>query len=67
MRFEVGKAYRHTTGLKMQVISEIDTYYYGKCLLGETDSAKLVPLGVAEDNAINWVEITIEEFKNREM
>ena len=41
---------------KMRIISEIDTYYYGHALLGETDKAEYVPVGIGEDYAVNWKE-----------
>ena len=54
--FDIGKCYEHTTGKKMRIISEIDTYYYGHALLGETDKAEYVPVGIGEDYAVNWKE-----------
>ena len=54
--FEVGKCYEHSSGQKMRILSEIDTYYYGHALLGETDKATYVPVGIGEDYAVNWKE-----------
>ena len=65
MKFQVGKCYQHTTGRKIRMLCEIDTYFYGHCILGETESAGFVPCGMEEENAINYVEC--EDFaKERE-
>lgn len=56
MIFENGKCYEHTTGQKMRIIAEIDTYFYGHCLLGETDTVTYVTVGIGEEYAVNWKE-----------
>lgn len=56
MIFELGRTYKHATGKKMRIIAEIDTYFYGHCLLGETDSADYVPVGMTEEHTVNWEE-----------
>lgn len=56
MKFQVGKCYQHTTGQKIRMLCEIDTYFYGHCILGETESAGLVPCGIEEEHTINYVE-----------
>ena len=56
MVFEVGKCYEHETGKKMRIIGEMNTYYYGHCLIGETDHATYMPVGQTEDNTVNWTE-----------
>ena len=56
MVFEVGKCYEHNNGMKMRIIGEMNTYYYGHCLIGETDRATYTPVGQTEDNAVNWTE-----------
>lgn len=56
MKFEIGKCYKHTSGKKMRIIAETDTYFYGHCLLAEYDSAEYIPVGAEEENAVNWVE-----------
>ena len=56
MIFEVGKCYEHTTGKKMRIIGEMNTYFYGNALIGETDLCEYVPVGTKEANAVNWKE-----------
>lgn len=64
MIFEVGKAYKHVLGYKILIIGEVDTYHYGKCLVGENNIGELKPVGKEEYNTIGFKEISIEEFKN---
>ena len=56
MVFEVGKCYEHKNGMKMRIIGEMNTYYYGHCLIGETDRATYMPVGQTEHNTVNWTE-----------
>lgn len=63
MRFEIGKCYQHTSGKKMRIIAEIETHFYGRCLLGETDGGDLVPVGEGESHFENWQEC--EDFANQ--
>ena len=64
MKFEIGKCYKHTYGKKMRIIAEINTYFYGHCLLAESNSAEYIPVGTEEENAVNWVEC--EDFAKGE-
>lgn len=54
--FEVGKCYEHTTGKKMRIISEVDTYFYGHGLLAETNTGQYEIVGMKEEHTINWKE-----------
>ena len=56
MKFELGKCYEHTTGQKIRMLQEIDTYFQGHCILGETDSRKYILCGFGEDDAVNYKE-----------
>lgn len=56
MVFEVGKCYEHTTGKKMRIISEVDTYFYGHGLLAETNTGQYEIVGMKEEHTINWKE-----------
>ena len=56
MVFEVGKCYEHESGMKMRIIGEMNTYYYGHCLIGETDRETYMPVGQTKDNTVNWTE-----------
>lgn len=63
MKFEIGKCYQHATGKKMRIIAEIETCFYGHCLLGETDDGYLKPVGKGESHFENWQEC--EDFANQ--
>lgn len=54
MVFEIGKSYKHTTGKEMTIIGELETKYWGFCLIGETSDCELIPVGRDEESAINW-------------
>lgn len=57
MNFEVGKTYRHTSGEIIRVLTEVDSYMYGKCLLGENDKGEFIPLSTEEWATENYEEV----------
>lgn len=62
MRFELGKYYQHTTGAKLYICGVGDTHYHGNSFIGENENGELSPVGRHEENAINFKEISKEEF-----
>ena len=62
MRFELGKYYAHTTGDKLYICGLCDTKIYGRCLMGENRNGDFIPVGQDKDSAVNWHEISEEEF-----
>ena len=62
MIFELGKYYQHTAGVKLHICGIGDTQYYGKCFIGENEFGELIPVGCTEVNAVNYAEITKDEF-----
>jgi len=61
--FEIGKCYRHTTGQEMHVIGELDTVMYGNTLVAETTkNTDLTCVGRSHHNAVNWKEISHQEW-----
>lgn len=60
--FKPGKAYQHTNGEKLLIHDYVDTYYYGKCLLAETDKANYKVVGDKEENSSNFKEIPMCDF-----
>ncbi len=64
MVFEVGKVYKHTTGIQIKILNEVDTTVHGKCLVAENVSGDLFPVGSDESNAANFTEITEAEWMN---
>lgn len=60
--FKPGKAYQHTNGEKLLIHDYVDTYYYGKGLLAETDKANYKVVGDKEENSVNFKEIPMCDF-----
>jgi hypothetical protein len=64
MKFELGKYYKHTTGSKLYICGLGETYYHGRCFIGENERGELFPIGNTQENAMNYKEITKEQFIN---
>lgn len=62
MKFELGKYYQHTTGTKIHICGLGETYYHGRCFVGENNNGELSPVGSDESSAVNFHEISKEEF-----
>lgn len=62
MKFELGKYYQHTTGAKLYICGLSETYYHGRCFIGENEHGELSPIGSSEENAMNYHEINKEDF-----
>ena len=62
MKFELGKYYQHTTGMKLHICGLSDTYYHGRCFVGENNKGELLPVGSDEASAVNFHEISKEQF-----
>lgn len=63
--FEVGKCYEHNTGKRIHIVAEAELdIYFSPCLIAETDSGGIIPVGKSEENAVNYHEITREEWLN---
>lgn len=64
MIFNVGKYYRHVgTGELLHIVGEVTTTMYGDCLVGEvTNNYDLVPVGKTKEYAINYEEISKDEW-----
>lgn len=64
MKFEIGKYYKHTGGGFLHICGEVKTHIWGHCLIAENKDGRLVPVGRDESNAVNWVEISEEQYIN---
>ena len=65
MVFEVGKCYEHISGRRMHVVAEVELdLYVSPCLIAETDNGEIIPIGETEEYAVNYFEITREEWLN---
>lgn len=63
MVFEIGKYYRHSTGICASIICEANTTMWGKTLVAErSDKNSLESFGGDEDAARGWEEITRDEW-----
>ena len=65
MKFEVGKCYEHNSGRRMHVVTEAELdCYISPCLIAERDDGELMPIDTDSEAAINWYEITRNEWLN---
>lgn len=62
MTFEIGKYYEHTTGSRLFIAGCMSSCVYGLCLIGENEFGEFSAIGRGEDDAINYAEITKEQF-----
>jgi hypothetical protein len=61
--FEVGKFYRHPSGHGLFIIGRASTIVFGDTLIAEqNNNSSFIAVGSDEENAINFVEITREEW-----
>lgn len=58
MVFELGKCYRHSTGLEMKIIGLANSTLYGVGYVGEMSDGEIRMVGTHQDNAIGWYQIT---------
>jgi hypothetical protein len=62
MVFEIGKCYRHESGLELKIVGEAIPTLYGQCLVAEGTDGNLHPVGMREENTLNFTEISEEEW-----
>jgi hypothetical protein len=62
MKFKNGRCYEHTTGQQIKIIGRCKSTMYGKCLIAETDEGEFVPVSTHEEAAVNFKEITHDEW-----
>jgi hypothetical protein len=60
MLFETGRCYKHTTGLSMHIIANLDTTLWGFTMIAEQSNGKLIP--VNRQSTDNWKQISREEW-----
>tara|TARA_R110000850_G_scaffold131596_1_gene252495 strand:- start:40 stop:258 length:219 start_codon:yes stop_codon:yes gene_type:complete len=63
-KFELGKYYRHNGGGEMHIVGVADTIMWGATFIAEEGNGQtLTPISMnSKDSAVNWFEITKEEF-----
>ena len=58
--FEVGKAYKHTSGQMIHIIGSVQTTRFGFCLVAESSwSDDLKPVGIGLKHTVGWHEIPL--------
>lgn len=64
LKFEVGKFYKHNTGICFAILCEVETTLYGKTLIAEQacGGSNIIAVGQDESAAANFHEITKEEW-----
>jgi len=65
MLFEIGKCYKHTTGIMLKIVCEAETTMWGNTLIAEEEGKYGHGLTTVGNNANcndNWSEITEEEW-----
>ncbi len=62
MCFQLGKYYKHTTGYCLHIVGALETTMWGLTLIAETTGNKLIAVGRDEASAVNYSEITKEEW-----
>lgn len=62
MKFELGKCYKHSTGKKIKIIGLAHSTFYGLGFVSENEFAEYSITGMEEENAMNFVEITNDEW-----
>jgi len=68
MVFEVGKYYEHTCGEKISVAARGLTRMWGDTLFAEHRAdGEITAVGKTADHAVNWHEITAEDFEAEEV
>jgi hypothetical protein len=65
MKFELGKFYEHTTGSRLYIAGVMQSMFYGMTFVGEDEYGEFSPVGSTEDNAVNYKEITKEQFLDK--
>ena len=64
MKFELGKYYKHNTGEELHIVGIVETTLYGLGYAAETTTTphELKVVGMREDHATNYFEITKEQW-----
>lgn len=60
--FEIGKYYQHSMGRRISILCWAETYFHGRCMIAEESDGCFTPVGADEANAVNWEEISREQW-----
>jgi hypothetical protein len=62
IKFELGKCYRHSAGSEVRIIGIGDSTIFGLGLVAEDNKGNFSIFGMTEEHAVNWEEITYQEW-----
>lgn len=63
VKFEIDKYYKHESRKIIHILGRVNTTSYGQCLVAETSSGDLEPIGDQhEDATIGWTKIDKNEW-----
>ena len=66
MKFELGRYYEHSGGGRIHIVALAQTRMWGTALLSESrEDGVIIPCGMSKANAVNWREITANEFAEK--
>lgn len=61
--FEIGKFYRHASGLEIHIVGDVNTTLYDKILVAEnSEDVCLRPVSIGPGVRDGWVEISDKEW-----
>lgn len=60
--FELGKCYAHNGGCQMKIVGIMDSTMFGTCFVGEEIGGKFIPVGMSNENFVNWYEISKDSW-----
>ena len=63
MQFEIGKYYKHSSGMCMHIIGGVKSTLYGWTLVGEQHKCSdFIPVGSSNTASVNWTETNEENW-----
>ena len=67
--FEIGKYYKHHTGITVKILCEAETKMRGNTFIAEKSGSvyhELISIGNNIEYDVHWIEVTEEEFDEKE-
>jgi len=67
--FEIGKYYKHHTGITVKILCEAETKMRGNTFIAEKSGSmyhELISVGNNIEYDVHWTEVTEEEFNEKE-
>ena len=67
MGFKIGKFYQHESGRKIYICGCVNSLTYGLTFIAERSDDRFYAVGMKPENAVNWHEITQDDYYNKEV